>query len=433
MSVQRASQLTIGYSSAWKKQSAWDTPLANSDIDRAFPATSRNYVETEETTEEIFDCTGEDYLFEIVTGATARLTIDFDVDPELVAGMDAFAKGVAMSPTGGTNEVQAETITATSGTRTLTVQKGANAQTTTPIAYNANAAAIQAALEALSNVDVNDIVVSGTGPFTYTFSGTNYQKQDVNLITVNTFNLAGGTSTFNVSTPGVGLLHDIRRLVAYTLPLMTLYIGFRGSSNQPVIFKNIVVNSIRVRAASREKVTCTVELIGSADLQTATGYTMPPCTDIVPIRFGDCKMSIGGTDFIAAALGREFEYFYQNDVVPKFDGAGIYATRHERADKRPSGLNMFVLGEPGDSIYNVALAKATLDCFVQCGPDGRMIKFEAPQGLVKLTPQRIRFGGDPPESEVGIVVRPKKVTGDSTTPWITTARTSQATAYLASA
>lgn len=432
MATRRSSQLTIGYSPTWKRQSAWDVALGNGDVTRAFPATSRNYLDIEETTEDVTDCTGEDFLFEVLTGQTARLTIDFDVDPDLLAGMVAHAYGVSAAPVVGTNEVQTETMTATGGTRTLTVQVGANAQTTTPLNYNANAAAIQAALEALSNVVPGDIVVSGLGPFVYTFGGA-FASQDANLITVNTYALTGGSSSIVETTGGIGSLHAITRLVAYTLPLMTLFIGFRGSDKQPVIFKNVVVNSIRVRAASREKVTCTVELIGSANLITATGYTMPPCTDIIPIRFGDCQMSIGGVDYVAANLAREFEYYYQNDVTPKFDGAGIYATRHERADKRPSGFNLFVLGEPGDALFNVALAKATLNTFIRCGPAGRHVKFEAPQGLVKLAPTRIRFEGDPSESAIAIVVRPKTVFGEATTPTVISAVTSQLVSYLIAA
>jgi hypothetical protein len=422
MSTRRSSQLTIGFSSAWKQQPAWDTPVSAADIDKAFPATSRNYLSNEETTDDVFDCTNEDFLFEIVTSKVSRLNIDMDVDPNVLAGLVAAAYGVAAAASGGSDEVQTETVTATGGSRKLTVQVGANAQTTADIPYNANAAAIQAALELLSNVDTADIVVGGAaGAFTYTFSGTNFTKRDVRLIDVNTFGLTGGTSTFAETTPGVGRTHAISRISGYTLPLLTFYIGFRGSDKQPVIFKNVVVDSIRVRASAREKVTATVTLIGSGELNYAVGYSMPPCYDILPLRFGDCKMNIGGVDYIASNAAREFEYYFQNNVNPRFDGSGIYATRHERADQRPSGFNLFVLGEPDDALYNLALSRATLDVSVQCGPDGRMVKFRAPQAIVKLAPEPIRFGGDPPESEVAIVARPKKLSGDATTPTNVTA------------
>lgn len=434
MSQRRASQLTIGYSPVWLRQSAWDVPIPGVNLTRAFPATSRNYIDVDTTVEDIDDCTGEDLLLELVTAEVARLNIDFDLDPDIAAGLAAFAYGVAAAPTGGSNEVQTETITATGGTRTLTVQTGANAQTTTALAYNANAAAITAALNALSNVAPGDITVDDTVPtaITYTFAGA-FQKQDVNLISVNTYGLTGGTSTVAETTAGVGLLHAISRLVGYTLPLMTLYVGFRGSDKQPVIFKNVVVNSIRVRSASREKVTCSVELLGSADLQFASAYTMPDCQDIVPLRFGDCQVSMGGVDFIASNLCREFEYYFQNDVNPKFDGAGIYATRHERADKRPSQISAFILGEPGDAFYNLAKARTYLDSFIRCGPVGRNIKFSAPGAIVKLAPTPIRFGGDPAESEMAIIARPKKVIGNANTPTNITAVIGTSATLLTSA
>jgi len=506
---------------------------------RAFPATSRNYFDLDQTTEDIIDCTGQDLLFELLTGEFARLNIDFDVDPDVLAGIAAFAYGSAAAPTGGTNEVQTETISATGGTRALIVQTGANSQTTTEIPFNASASTIQTALEALSNVaagditvgqasnvnevqtetitasggtraltvvnpvtgvsrktaaiafdadaatiqaalelldnvDAADIVVSGTGPFVYTFSGVNYknadvamivpdnalltggtssfaqttpgatgtrtytfgsalQKQNVNMIGVNAFNLTGGTSVFAETTPGVGLLHAISRITGFTLPLMTLYVGFRGSTEQPVIFKNVVVDQFRVRASTRERVTCTVTLIGSADLQQATAFTMPDCTDIIPIRFGDCKMSVAGVDYIAEERGREFEYYFQNDVRPQFDGQGTFSTRHERADQRPSQFSFFILGEPNDDVDTLAQSRPSVEVFLQLGPDGRYVKCIAPQALFKRATSPVRFGGDPPQSELATIGRPRKISGDSTTPSHIDAQISQSATLLTSA
>jgi hypothetical protein len=94
-----------------------------------------------------------------------------------------------------TNEVQTATVTGgpTGGTFTLTF----NGQTTAAIAYNATAAAVQSALEALSNVNPGDIKVTGNagGPYTLTFGGQ-YLGDNVSSITA-TASLTGG------STPGV--------------------------------------------------------------------------------------------------------------------------------------------------------------------------------------------------------------------------------------
>lgn len=98
-------------------------------------------------------------------------------------------------PYGGTvNEVQTVTITGgpTGGTFTLTF----DTQTTSPIAYNATAADVQAALEALSNIEPGDVTCTG-GPLpgtavTVTFGGR-YNGQNVPQMTA-TGSFTGGTS-----------------------------------------------------------------------------------------------------------------------------------------------------------------------------------------------------------------------------------------------
>lgn len=92
------------------------------------------------------------------------------------------------------NEVQTITITGTptGGTFTLTY----SGQTTSSIAYNAAASDVQAALEALSNIAVGDVVCAGgTLPgtaVTVTFEGA-LANTDVSLMTSSS-SLTGGTS-----------------------------------------------------------------------------------------------------------------------------------------------------------------------------------------------------------------------------------------------
>jgi len=425
----RQSQLAIGFDPLWRRQPAWDVPNSMANLSAAFPATSRNYVTLDETTEDIMDCTGQELLLELLTGRIARLTLDFDGDPNIIAGLTAGAFGVAAAPAGGTSETQTLTITATGGTFSLTVSVGANSQTTAPLPFNATSADIEAAIAALSNVGPGDITVAGDGPHVFTF-GADLGSQDVQLITVNTFGLTGGTGTNVVTVSGVGRTHPISRLSGFTLPYFTFYVGFRDSDEQPVIFKNAVVDSLRVRSSSRTRVSGSVTLVGSGELEQAVGYNMPPCYDPLPLRFGDCQMNIAGTDYIAANLAREFEVGYDNGVVGQYDGQGVDVTRLERADVRPAYMNMFVLGEPGDNLFNLASAKTKLPASTRIGPVGRHVLYSIPSGIIRLTPERIRFGGDPPESELAITVRPTKISGDATTPINATAVIGQSTALL---
>lgn len=96
------------------------------------------------------------------------------------------------------NEVQTLTITATGGTYTLTF----NGQTTTAIAWNATAAAVQTALEALSNVAAGDIVVTTAGANRVLTFGGDYAAQDVPLVVVDAAAATGGTVTAAQTTAG---------------------------------------------------------------------------------------------------------------------------------------------------------------------------------------------------------------------------------------
>jgi len=101
------------------------------------------------------------------------------------------------------------TVPATSGGTTDTFTLTYDGHTTAAIAYNADAAAIQAALESLSNVSAGDIVVGGNGldqagATTFTFLST---IGDANMITLNSSGLnPSATSNYVITEETKG--HD---------------------------------------------------------------------------------------------------------------------------------------------------------------------------------------------------------------------------------
>lgn len=115
------------------------------------------------------------------------------------------ASGLYGPYAGSSNEVQAVTITGvpTGGTFTL----GLGGETTAAIAFNATAAQVEAALEALSNVNAGDVVVTGgPGPaaaWTVTFTGAFHGDNVPQMVA--TGSLTGGTApavTVTTTTPG---------------------------------------------------------------------------------------------------------------------------------------------------------------------------------------------------------------------------------------
>lgn len=103
-----------------------------------------------------------------------------------------------------TNEVQTVTITGTPTGGTFTLTFGGH--TTTAIAFNAIASAVQSALVALTSVGTGNVLVSGSagGPYTVTFQGI-LAGTNVAQMTASGAGLTGGTSpavAVTTATPG---------------------------------------------------------------------------------------------------------------------------------------------------------------------------------------------------------------------------------------
>ncbi|MGH2520156.1 MAG: hypothetical protein ACRDF8_10160, partial [Chloroflexota bacterium] len=111
--------------------------------------------------------------------------------------------GITLTPV--VDDVWTLTITGTptGGTFTLTADVNGSTQTTAAIAYNATVAAVQTALEALTNIGSGNVTVAGTvlpgGTQTVTFSG---QLAGLAVTLTSTHSFTGGT------TPASSLVHS---------------------------------------------------------------------------------------------------------------------------------------------------------------------------------------------------------------------------------
>jgi hypothetical protein len=112
----------------------------------------------------------------------------------LLAGRGA-AFSVDTLPT-GVSAVQSVTVAATSGTFTLTF----SGATTSALAYNATAAQVQAALEALPAVGAGNVAVAGA--YVVTFQNR-LGLYPMPLLTADATGLAGGTVSVQTTTLGV--------------------------------------------------------------------------------------------------------------------------------------------------------------------------------------------------------------------------------------
>jgi hypothetical protein len=112
----------------------------------------------------------------------------------------AYRAGATPTPTGSSvNEVQTITITGTPTGGTFVLDFGG--QPTTDLAYNATAAAVQTALQALSTIGAGNATVTGTPagtPYVVTFAGTLAAANVGQIVAVGNF--TGGTS------PAIGVV-----------------------------------------------------------------------------------------------------------------------------------------------------------------------------------------------------------------------------------
>lgn len=174
----------------------------------------------------------------IIDGNVQKVLQPGTVLAKITSGTDTGKVGVFQAA--GTDEVQTltESGTITGGTYTLTVL-GA---TTTALAYNANAATVQAAIRAAIAADPNvsaaykeigdDITVTGAGGvdtavLTVTFNGE--IGADVPAITANTASLTGTTPGITVATttPGVAGATDGRSNTANIVGICDTFLPYQ--------------------------------------------------------------------------------------------------------------------------------------------------------------------------------------------------------------
>lgn len=166
---------------------------------------------------------------------------------ELRYGTDGRAEPYA----GGVSEVQTATITGTptGGTFTLTW----NGQTTTAIAYNATAATVQTALEALSNIAVGDIAVTGgPGPgtaFTVTFRGA-LSDQDVAALTATSSLTGGSTPGVTIATTTAGAVDTDEVGIGYLFKSEVLPAGSTGDIGAALFWDGEVITNYLPAASS---------------------------------------------------------------------------------------------------------------------------------------------------------------------------------------
>jgi hypothetical protein len=114
---------------------------------------------------------------------------------------------IALAPSAGVDDVQTITLTAAGGTYTVTLDMDPNGVSdpvvSGTIAAPGTMAALQTALQAMSNIGAGNVIVSGAdgGPYICTFGGA-LADTFIPTMTIQTADLTGGTGAIAHTTPG---------------------------------------------------------------------------------------------------------------------------------------------------------------------------------------------------------------------------------------
>ena len=406
-------KLVLAFSSEFMAQAAFDTPIAQADIDARHPMTTPAFHSIIPFREETRDCSGENVIIENITGKIARFTITFDATAKLIAGWFAYLQGVAAAPT-GTPADETQTIAlggATGGTATFNLDNeglsGASGSVATTAALTA--AQVQAALESARAIKPGNVAVTGSagGPFTVTFQG-DLAKANIPLMTVDDDSTGGSGVTVTAGTTGANKLHAITRTTTERPPLFSLIEGFEGETNGTKRYKNLVLNDWTLQANRRGKVTLTVTAFGDPTAEVLTGYTMPACVTQSPIRTKDIRVSVGG-DWITDDL-REFNYTESNNIDVSEDALrfdDITPDQLERGD-RTASMNILSLGAPTSDMY--VFAEDEDDAFaasvIAIGRPGERLTIYNPRVQYRLEDSLVEFVGTRNKSAFRLIGRP---------------------------
>jgi hypothetical protein len=335
-----------------------------------------------------------------------------DVSAQLFTGIHALARGAAAMPT-GTDEVQTLTITGTGGTYQLRVTVGESTQTTTALAFDANAAAIQAALNALSNLADGDIVITGTNPFALTGAG-NLADLDILPIVVLPASLTGGSASIGQTTAGAGRFHEITNDPSDDVAKTSFIIGTEGDDDEPSeLYKGMCVNRIVTIGEIRGKVSMAVEFCGHAEPEIIDPFDFPACNTLPAVYTNDCQWLVDAVDRTSDL--RRFQNTFNNNLAINDDPFvfdAVDAVRIERGEQAEESIYSFqVYGTKAHPLYVAAKAESALPMSLRIGTATEGSSLIAAGAQFALTDEELGYAGEANRSVINLDVVPFSING----------------------
>lgn len=292
--VFRRKNQSLVVASGAKQQTAKDVPLPDALLNR------REKCEVAETNIEekkvFLDC--EQVFTDDIEVFHGRKQFTFTysaVSPEILAFWAAYYFGATSAATGAAaNEVQTLTNTSAGGTYKLSVTLEGRTGTTAPIAWNAAAADIKAALTKKGStietiIKDGDVTVVGSA---ITFAGR-LAGTDMPLLVADNTDLTGGTVSVAETTAGDAKYVPFVRATA-AKPLFSFILCDITGVQPAEKFFNAVCGSFEPSLNAAGDITLTVAVECNYYSESVVGFTIPPCVNYKPLPTSDCRVQING-------------------------------------------------------------------------------------------------------------------------------------------
>lgn len=414
MSGLRQKRLLVAYNPEWRRQTNFATAMSLALLTAAMPLNNTTWPGTTLTFEDVRGCTGAHLVKRILMSRVMRWALSFNVSAKMLAGAAALLYGAAGEPTGSAvNEVQTITIDATGGTFTVAFTFEGLMDTTPAIAYNATAAQLQAALQALRSIKEGNVTVTKAGDvFTVTFVADLAATNVPQLVTAPGALTGGaGTATVATSAAGAQMTHAISRMTEDQGPSISVVVGFEGHPETYMLYEGIVANDLKVIAERRKIVTAELGVRGSARITPVPDFEMPACEDQDPLFASQCRAEVGGV-FVSDIV--RMEYASSNDIQDgddafPFDDKDV--ERLEVGDQWQPEYTLETYGTSASPLYQDGISYAEKSAALHFGPPGERVSFIAPKAHLQLVNGELGFSGQARRSTVPLTITPLEVSG----------------------
>lgn len=403
--------LVACFAPANNRQTDIKTALADSVFTKRHPLIQPSRPVRSRNRRVVYHCNGIDIWEEKVTDQVSKWGFSFPADATLIAYWDAMNYGSALAPV-GTPQNEVQTILnagATANSYAIKIVHEGRTETTVAIAFNATAAAVKSALEALDMIEAGDIAsVTGTlvTGLAVTFGGR-YAHADIPALQIVNNTVTGGAITVTETTKGANKLHAISRSTSRALPLTGFIIGFEEDE----VFKKhkgFACDSIIVEGANREDLSCSVELVGRADTEDVLDFVVPNCVTVNPIEVDSCRLVVDG-DYLLEDL-YSFRFERRNNIPTSGKGMFPWADKNIgilwRGVKPTESLNFSFYGSETHPLYAKADAENKVPIISHLGYPGDRTSIIAPNVKLKLGEPDTTFDNDLRRSVVNVTGTP---------------------------